>query len=200
MQAFFDRPDTTWRYPERCLHIYALPAAQSPVHGQFAAISGLLEGLPQLARQPSEFLHATVQRLDAFEHEVDTALLGDVLDRAVRSHAAFPVQFAPPVPGTHAVEVWGSPILEWRSLTAAVRAAVTDAGLGSALTPPPVAPHVSIAYCRAAVADSEVAAALKAADRPTSFTVRSLSLVSVDQDRLGSGITFRVLREVELRG
>jgi hypothetical protein len=200
---FFDRPDTHWRAPQRCLHVYALPAEGAGIRTDFEAISSALIGIPSLARQPNQYLHATVQRLDAFEEEVAGGAgiaLADALESAVTAHLPFELEFAPPVAGTHAVEAIGTAGWEWRSLTESVRAAITDVGLASALTPPPAAPHYSVAYCRTAVADREVADALAIVERPSRFTVESLALVSVDKDVEAGGVRFRVLRELPLGG
>jgi 2'-5' RNA ligase len=196
---FFDRPDTRWRLPRECLHVYAIPPRAAVVRREFEAIASALSGIPSLACQPTRYMHATVQRLDAFESEVHVESLADRLELAVAAHVPFELEFAPPTAGTHAVEVIGTAGFEWRSLTTAVRGAITDAGLASTLTPPPDAPHYSVAYCRSVVDDQEVTRALAAVERPSTFTVESLALVSVDKDVEAGGVRFRVLRELPLR-
>lgn len=199
MLPFFDRPDTRWRQPQECLHVYAIPPDAAAVRSEFEAIASALSGIPNLACQPTRYMHATVQRLDAFESEVHVESLADRLALAVAAQVPFELEFAPPTPGTHAVEVIGTAGFEWRSLTTAVRTAIADAGLASTLTPPPAAPHYSVAYCRSVVDDHEVTRALAAVERSSRFTVESLALVSVDKDVEAGGVRFRVLRELPLR-
>lgn len=200
MQRFFDRPDTWWRQPGGCLHLYALPAAGAAVLDDFVDATSALAALPGLGVQPPEYLHATVQRLDAFVHEMTDERWEHAwssLERALAEHPPFELSFSPPRPGTHAVEAVARATDPWDRLGADVRGTLVSAGLGHVLAPAPYAPHYTLAYCVAETPEEEVRAALAGATA-TAFTVDRLSLVSVEQDRDAGVFRFETLSEWRL--
>ncbi|MBC7305809.1 MAG: 2'-5' RNA ligase family protein [Dietzia sp.] len=197
MQRFFDRPDTRWRQPGGCLHLYALPAPGAAILDEFAEAASALEALPGLGAQPTQYMHVTVQRLDAFVHELEDDRWGRAwrsLEEVLAAHRPFELDFAPPRPGTHAVEAVAQATDPWDRLGSAVRGALAATDLGHVLAPPPHAPHYTLAYCVAETGDAEVRAAL-AGTRATSFLVDRLSLVVVEQDRDAGVFRFETLSE-----
>jgi 2'-5' RNA ligase len=197
VQRFFDRPDTHWRQSGSCLHLYALPAPGAVVLDEFAAAASALEALPGLGAQPTQYMHVTVQRLDAFVDELED----DRWERAWRSleevlteHRPFELHFAPPRAGTHAVEAVAKATDPWDRLGSDVRGALVSADLGHVVAPAPYAPHYTLAYCVAETPDEEVRAALAGATA-TTFTVDRLSLVAVEQDRAAGVFRFETLSQ-----
>nr|WP_297429527.1 2'-5' RNA ligase family protein [uncultured Actinotalea sp.] len=202
MQRFFDRPDTHWRQPGGCLHLYALPAPGAAVLEAFTEAASALEALPGLGIQPRRYMHVTVQRLDAFVPENEDERWGRAwqsLEEVLVEHRPFELHFAPPRAGTHAVEAVAQPTDRWDRLGNDVRGALASAGLAHVLAPPPYAPHYTLAYCVADTPDEEVREALAGATA-TSLTVDRLSLVAVDQDRDSGVFRFETLSEWGLGG
>lgn len=201
MQRFFDRPDTRWRHPGGCLHLYALPASDAAVLDAFVDTSSALAAVPGVGAQPPEYLHVTVQRLDAFVHELDDerwAHAWATLEHALAERRPFELRFAPPRPGAHSVEAVAPATEDWHSLGGDVRDALLGADLGHVLTPPPYAPHYTVAYGVAPTPDDEIRAALDGTATTTSLTVDRLSLVAVDQDRDRGIFRFETLSEWRL--
>lgn len=201
MQRFFDRPDTRWREPSGCLHLYALPTERAAARADFTRAAAALAHLPGLGAQPVEYMHVTVQRFDAY-----VADLGDerwqhawrTLGDTLTDHRPFELSFAPPRAGTHAVEAVAEVTDDWSRLGGDIRSAMTSCGLRHALTPAPYAPHYTLAYCVAPTADEDVHAALADAGTTTRLTVDRLCLVSVDQDPDGGVFRFETLKEWRL--
>lgn len=201
MQRFFDRPDTRWREPSGCLHLYALPSERATARADFTRAAAALAHVPGLGAQPVEYMHVTVQRLDAFVADLPDERwqrAWRALEHALEAHRPFELTFAPPRAGTHAVEAVAEVTDEWSRLAGDVRGAVASSGLDHTLTPAPHAPHYTLAYCVAPTDDEAVHAALADAATATRIEVDRLCLVSVDQDPDHGVFRFETLREWRL--
>lgn len=186
MLRFFDLPTTQWTRLTGCLHIYALPAALAPIRREFGEMVAGLDGLPGLGLQPERFMHVTIQRLDSYEPDLASPRwrqLLATLPEVLLEHSPFEVNFAAPGARSHAVEAIGPVTREWTSLLDDIRAVFVQCGLADVLTPPPPAPHFSLAYSLTDLDDEVVAAALAPIARQTSFEVDTVALVAVDQDQ-----------------
>jgi 2'-5' RNA ligase len=203
MRRFFDRDDTKWRKLTGALHFYAVPRPDAPLLRDIARASEALSHLPGLAPQPLEYVHATLQRLDAYADEVGAAVLESVgghLRRRLSTMTPLTVEFDAPRANGHAVEAIGTPTAGWPALVDAIRESARAGGLGEALTAPPYGPHCTIAYCTAATADADVSAALEHAGRPHGLLIDRVSLVAVDQRPAEGVFAFATLRTWGLRG
>jgi 2'-5' RNA ligase len=201
VERFFDRPDTHWRRRTECLHVYAVPSPASSVRKAFDTMASRLSKEPGLGHQPGEHVHMTVQRLDAFRPELDKAALdtlAELLTDAAASIQPFELEFDAPIVTSHAIQAIATTTDSWRHLTAVVRSAVGHAGLADALTEPPSAPHFTLAYATAHRVDDEIAPIVRSVGVPSVAEVRSVCLVSVDQDPERGAFTFVVLQEFPL--
>jgi 2'-5' RNA ligase len=155
-----------------------------------------LRPLAQLGEQPVEYLHMTMQMLDAYEEDLSDELwqraLAD-LGRTVATLPAFTVNFAAPSIEEYAVEAVGQPQAAWSDLVDTLQQVLTRHGLAHTLTAPPYGPHCTVAYCRSAVDDSEVERLLRPVATATSFRVDQVSLVAADQHPDEATYSFRVL-------
>lgn len=198
---FFDQPAASWRSDKGCLHLYVQPAADAPILGDFARMAAQLSGISGLGIQPVEYMHLTLQRFDAFTHDLSDERwrrLLRILPEVLRAHSPFAVTFAPPGPNSHAVEAVGQPSPEWESLLADVRAAVADCGLARALTAPPSAPHYTVAYSIDRTVDAEAESALAPVATATKLAIEQVMLVAVDQDPDAGSFSFERLYEWKL--
>ncbi|MEV7972600.1 2'-5' RNA ligase family protein [Cellulomonas sp. NPDC089187] len=203
MRRFFDRADTQWRMPQDCLHIYALPAPDDPARDDYRRMAAALAQIPGMGDQPVDYMHATVQRYDAFAAELADPRWQDALarmERVAAGYAPLDLVFGSPQVRSHAVEAVGELSAQWTALTAELRTAVSDAGLGSTVTEAPYAPHYTVAYCLAPTPDEVVARALAPVATATSFRVDRLSLVAVTPDQATGSFGFHCLREWKLAG
>ncbi|WP_368498297.1 hypothetical protein [Herbiconiux sp. A18JL235] len=198
MQRFFDRADTEWRRPSGCLHFYALPAEGEQLRRDFRSVSSALSTVPGLGRMPEEYLHVTVQRLDAYADDLDDPEWVSTLDSlgpALGLLPGFEVRFAPPTVRSHAVEAVGGLSLHWSALVATIRQTLADAGLRQTLTASPYAPHYTVSYCIEETDDAVIRHHLSPAAKPTAMGLSSVSLVAVDQDREAGVFRFETIRE-----
>ncbi len=184
MERFFDRPDTHWRRLSGALHFYAMPPAGGELLEVHHRVGEALGGFPGLAVQPDEYVHMTLQRLDAYADEVDAdawaafeARLGDLL----ATREPFTVEYAPAAPHGQAIEAIGRLTLAWRELVDDLRITLTASGFEGLLTPAPYGPHYSHAYCTSTTDDDAVREALRDAGTPTRMTVDKVALVAVHQ-------------------
>lgn len=200
MRRFFDRPDTHW--PSLCgaLHFYALPPAGGTLLAAHDRVGRALGAHPGLAVQPAEYVHMTLQRLDAYRNQLDESWaraerhLAEVLARS----APFRVTFAAPAPHGEAVEAIGEPNPDWERLVGVLRGALTASGLGGLLTPAPYGPHYTSAYCVADTDDQDVVRTLAGVGEPTEFVVDEVALVAVDQHPDEGVFTFETLQRWSL--
>lgn len=200
MKPIFDRVDAKWRRLEGALHFYALPAANDSAVKEFDRSVRPLRSFPGLAVQPREFLHLTLQRLDAYADEIDAATweaLADGVASCLAGIGPFEIDFAPPAVHETAVECVSGGSHGWSAVLAALRAAVAEAGLGRALTDPPTGPHYSLAYSTQPTDSAAVARQLVDPGAPTSIRITSVHLVAVTQ-RADGVFAFVPLREWKL--
>lgn len=197
MQRFFDRTDTHWRRLDRCLHLYALPDPSDDLVGATLNVAGTLRDLDGIGIQPPEFLHVTLQRLDAYEEDLSDDRWQRLLSTAPKVFAARPalkLDFAKPRAMSHAVEAVADGGVKWAALIASIRQLILGSGLPvSTLTPAPVVPHYTVAYCTQERGDGPITAALKRSGTTTSMRIREVSLVSVTQAPDAGIFSFDVL-------
>ncbi|MFT4134932.1 2'-5' RNA ligase family protein [Microbacterium sp.] len=203
MRRFFDRDDTKWRRLDGALHFYVCPPPGDALFAAYEAAARSLEPIEELAVQPAEYLHMTMQRLDAYPDEIGGDAWATALGRIGESVAAlepFDVEFEAPRANTHAVEAVGAPSASWAALLDGLRRAFLSAGLGDVLMAPPYGPHYTVAYCLDDTAAEPVSRALQRAARRSSMRVDRVSLVAVDQRPEQGIFTFDTLREWTLDG
>ena len=198
MQRFFDRQETKWRAMDGCLHIYAFPAHESNIRKTFARMARPLEPFPGLSPQPPEYLHATVQRFDAFLPDLEDdrwKTISSMMPSIVKEHAPFTLNFGKPSVQSHAIEAIAHRAHAWDKLVEDIRRCVETTGLEETLTPAPHAPHLTLAYCTAPTPDSEIERALAPTAVSTRFHVDHVALVSVDQDVNAGVYRFQTITE-----
>lgn len=188
MKNFFASPACDWRRPNGSLHLYLIPDDQ-----QRRELSGLQEQLDwpaYHARQPAEFLHATVLRLPWYEPELE-ASERESLQRAV-THALndvppFTLDFdaleltdygvvmtAPSVAGWHRlVDTLEQGLTDW-----AVRRASVDARFTR-----PSRPHVSLSYGREKAGDADLATTVSRLSVQQRWNVQRAELVAVSMHK-----------------
>lgn len=201
MRRFFDRPDTRWRHLAGALHLYACPVPGSEVHRACSNATAGLRDVPALRAQPPEFVHMTLQRLDAYRDELSPAAWSALvreLGTACAGVEPFEVPFAAPTVQPYAIEAVGGALEPWRGLVSRLRMAITQAGLGQVLTDPPYGPHYTVAYSIDDVADEQVAAALAPVALPSRMRVETVSLVAVHQLPDAGYFAFETLHEWSL--
>lgn len=203
MKPFFNRPDTKWRNLRGALHFYVLPKEDSNVLDVYEHTVQALSGFPGLAVQPAQYVHMTLQRLDAYANEF-TAAQWDAWHESLTSLFAqvepFTVDISAAEPKGHAVEAIGTTVPSWHKIIAGIRESLIDHQLGHFLTEPPFGPHYTVAYCTTTTDDEAVKEALAPVSSDTQFAVEKVSLVAVEQ-RPDDGIfTFDRLHAWQLGG
>lgn len=201
MKRFFDREDTKWKRLHGCLHLYGLPSAEAPVRDAFSRTAARLEQIPGLGVQPVDYLHATVQRFDAFTEDLGSAAWAEFLARLraeLASIEPLELNFAAPFAAEYAVEAVGEPTGQWASLISLVSSAATECGLADQLTEPPYGPHYSLAYCIAETPSEPIASILQQYGEATRFTMDAVALVSVAQSPVTGIFSFEVLESMPL--
>lgn len=197
MERFFHRPDTHWRRLSGALHFYVNPPLDGELIATHHRVGATLERFPGLAVQPGEYVHMTLQRLDAYEDELDPeawAAFERRLGERLAQRGAFTVEYAPATPNGHAVEAMGAPTPAWRELVDDIRDELAAAGFGEVLTPAPYGPHYTHAYCVADTDDDDVRLALReAGEDRTGMLVDEVALVAVDQHPDDGTFTFDTL-------
>lgn len=184
MQRFFDRPDTHWRRLSGALHFYVMPPAGGELLAAHERVCAALAVFPGLTAQPAEYVHMTLQRLDAYMDEVDAdawAGFEGALAARLARRAPFVVDYAPPAPNGQAIEAIGRPTPAWQEVVADIRDALSASGFGGVLTPAPYGPHYTNLYCTSATDDDQVSEVLRGVGEPTRMTVTEVALVAVDQ-------------------
>lgn len=196
MQRFFDLPHAKWRRMDRCLHLYAIPEASSGLLSASENATTALRGIQGIEVQPSEYIHVTLQRLDAYEEEVGAPAWRKLLAEApsvLSRRRSFELAFERPRVMSHAVEAVAEGGLHWARLIADLRQLML-AHLGpGVLVPPPLVPHYSLAYCTEDRSDEPVESALKNTAARTSMKIAEVSLVSVTQAPREGRFSFEVL-------
>ena len=130
MQSFFDRSSSA-RWPKvGRLHIYALPP-DDHVAAMATAYQDLLHirGVSNLSRQPAQWLHMTVERIDYYRDELDAdrlAALRTALHEHVATVPAFELQIGPALVSLHSITLDAVPDQPWRDLRQAVRSAAIE--------------------------------------------------------------------------
>jgi len=198
MKRFFDQPITKWRQLERCLHFYALPVGESTIIEGTRRPAAALGKLPGIGIQPPQYLHVTLQRLDAYEEDLSSPQWRRLLNDApveMRAHESFNLRFEPPKPLSHAIEAVAHGGHEWSSLLTRLRRLTLTAGLPlSTLTPIPPAPHFTLAYCTDDREDEDAVESLNLSGAgPTMMRIEEVALVSVTQRPDAGVFTFDVL-------
>lgn len=205
MKRFFDRPDTHWRNLSGALHVYALPDANSYLVKEARETASWLNGAVELAVQPVDYLHMTIQRLDLYREEIPSEIWDELTNHLAMSVAdieSFDVEYAPATVRAGAIEAVSDENPSWKRLVDAVRESFCNVGLKHALVDPPFGPHYTVAYCvqdTDAQRDDELCQLL--VDAPaTSMRVSSVDLVAVDQSPEEGVFRFSSLMHWPLRG
>jgi len=202
MLPFFDRPDTKWRDLKGCLHFYLVPSIDDPVRDDFGQMVASLHGLPGVGVQPVQYMHVTVQRLNAYIPDRHLPAFADFeqsLQSVFASIPSFELSFSKPEIRREAVEAISNPNQSWEQIVGILRSELMAAGLTDFLEAIPFAPHYSLAYGTKHSDDALTAAALEFVAKSTSFWVNKVHLVAVDQDPESGIFSFQTLREWELK-
>ncbi|AZA13112.1 hypothetical protein ACFPVT_00100 [Corynebacterium choanae] len=200
MQRFFGTPSTEWDHLDGQLHVYHVPAADSPLSRAMADTAAQLAAIDSIAIQPVPYFHATIQLLDWNLHtvsqsQVDTLI--DTLHQATATVAALDLTFAAPVIRPYAVETVATVTRQWDQLVTTVRNACT--AVGCVLPAAPYGAHMSLAYGIAEGPDSAIDQAMTPSGFPVSHTIDDLHLVSVTQNRAAGVFEFDQLARFTLR-
>lgn len=201
MQRFFDLPHARWRRMDRCLHLYAIPEQASDLLAATSTTAAALSNIRGIEVQPSQFVHVTLQRFDAYEEDLTTSSWQALLDDAPQVFAKrqpFELSFAKPRAMSHAVEAVAEGGLEWATLIAGIRTTVLRHLPARALTPPPLVPHYTVAYCTQDRTDEPVTSALTDTARRTRMRIGEVSLVSVTQSPEQGTFSFDILERWSL--
>ncbi|WP_341947123.1 2'-5' RNA ligase family protein [Microbacterium sp. LWH11-1.2] len=196
MQRFFDLPHAQWRRMDRCLHLYAIPEPSSELLSASDEAIAALREIQGIEVQPPEFVHVTLQRLDAYEEDLRAPAWRKLLAAApsVLSHRrTFELAFEKPRAMSHAVEAVAEGGVHWARLIADIRQMVLAHLPDGVLVPPPLVPHYSLAYCTEDRSDEPVESALKPTATRTRMRVAEVSLVSVTQAPREGRFSFDVL-------
>ncbi|MFB6724849.1 2'-5' RNA ligase family protein [Kribbella sp. NPDC056345] len=188
------------------LHVYVVAPEQvrqyvDDYHAMMRRHTGLI------SVQPREFLHVTVQLLEAHADDVsaaDIAALGAALRAELENLPTFELTLGPPVIGVHSLGLRSSGIVP--AFTELVRH--TRAAAEKILGPQALhdggalqRPHASLGYGLADGDSDPLIGELNALnfDRdPVRFTVDQVELLAVDQDATAGVYTWSKLNEIEL--
>ena len=154
-----------------------------------------LNGAVELAVQPVDYLHMTIQRLDLYREEIPAEIWDELTNHLAMSVAdieSFDVEYAPATVRAGAIEAVSDENPSWKGLVDAVRESFCNVGLK----------HALVAYCvqdTDAQRDDELCQLL--VDAPaTSMRVSSVDLVAVDQSPEEGVFRFSSLMHWPLRG
>lgn len=197
MLPFFDRADTKWPQLTDCLHFYIAPERGDPIRDQFARMTAGLRNRRGIGPQPAEFLHVTVQRLNAYVLDLANPdfpppeAIGDLCART----PSFELRFTAPTIQREAIEAISPPNPQWQRMVEGIGEVFVSSGAANFLEAPPFAPHYSLAYCTAPVDDEPVRAIVERDAAATSFWARRLLLVGVTQNRRSGVFSFRTIHQ-----
>ncbi|HEV3361997.1 MAG TPA: 2'-5' RNA ligase family protein [Pseudonocardiaceae bacterium] len=182
MKDFFGLGEARWRRSDGRLHCYIVPPA--PVRELAAQYQQVMRQHEIVSVQPPEWLHMTVQSIDRHRGEIDDGVvteLAEVLTARMTAIAPFPVTVGPAMVGVHVVSLFvPPPATALRKLMITTRDAVAEVLGGDAVPPisPRWAPHISLAYGRAAGSSDPLIRAVKDAWlAPVTFSVDAMHLV-----------------------
>ncbi|WEV64265.1 2'-5' RNA ligase family protein [Bifidobacterium sp. ESL0732] len=205
MRRFFDQPVTRWRNPKGALHVYALPKPDSDLVNDARRADQVLKDVPQLAIQPLDYLHMTLQRLDLYRSDLDDKqwerLLTE-LESRITELDAFGIDFVKPQVRQTAVEVVGKERVKWQQLVDSIREAFKGSGLGSAVMEPPFGPHYTLAYCvqdADKATDSQIQRKLDEVSVETNMHINQVWLVEVTESPKEGVFSFDRLAKWSLR-
>lgn len=184
MKDFFATPACDWRRTEGSLHLYLIPD-----DGQRRELSGLQERLDWSslhARQPPEFLHATVLRLPWYEPELDPAereSLQRAMKLALNDVPPFTLDFDTLELTDYGVVVSAPAAAGWDRLVRALEQGLAETEVdrpsqGSSFSRP-FGPHVSLSYGRDNAEDAHLAAAVSQLSVRQRWNVEQVELVAV---------------------
>lgn len=201
MRRFFGRPDTRWRHQDGALHLYALPEHDKKLIQTVSNVDDMLRLFPQVAIQPLDYIHMTLQRLDLYRDEIEDdqwEFLTNQLGIGIGRLQSFQEGFIQPCVHCAAVEVVGKSRGEWQILVDCIREAFRASGLSIALTDQPFGPHYTLAYCvrdTDKATDRRIQHELDQVSTETCMCIKRVWLVSVCQSPQEGVFRFRRLMQ-----
>lgn len=188
MRDFFATPACDWRRPDGSLHLYLLPEDEH--RAELARLQDSLPWPDLHARQPADFLHATVLRLPWYLPELDEQQLTAVqaaVAQALSAAPPFVLDFDTVALTDFGVAVSAPSTQGWENLLDSLEAALGRCDVKSvqpgAGFSRPSGPHVSLSYGRADAAADELADVVATMSVRQSWSVRRLELLSVRMRR-----------------
>lgn len=189
MRDFFATPACDWRRDDGSLHLYVVPDV-----AQRAELAGLQDRLswPRgQARQPAEFLHATVLRLPWFRDELSPQELASIqhtVGRAAAGVPAFELDFDTLDLLEFGVVVSASPTPGWdllvNTLEESLRAREGNKDAAQSLwMGRPFGPHASLSYGREDAPDGELTGVVNTLSVRQRWAVRRVELLSVSMHK-----------------
>ncbi len=157
MKDFFTAKTDPWDDPSGQLHAYLLPGKD--FIDWAIPILNRLGGCANLAVQPEEALHVTVQRIphmrgDLSDHQIRHLL--DATAHAVSSLKPWTMDFSSPEVTCDSVLCFGEPVDKFHIVADAVRGAACDVlGSHACHYSAPPRPHITLAYAHGDADDAE---------------------------------------------
>lgn len=188
MRDFFATAACDWRRPDGSLHVYLIP--DDDYRDELARVQEQLPWPRLHARQPPEFLHATVLRSPWYEPELDPGERDSIRQRIARELTnlpAFSLEFDTLQLTDHGVVLAASPTPGWDRLIAALHQGLAGIDVRTPGDSPgftrPFGPHVSLSYGREHAEDDEIAEVVSQLRVRQEWNVQRVELVAVDMDR-----------------
>ncbi len=188
MKDFFATPACDWRRSDGSLHLYLVPDDEQ--RRELASVQDRLPWPAYHARQPAEFLHATLLRLPWYVPELEATELESIrraVTLALRDTPPCTLDFDALELGDYGVVMTAPSVAGWRRLIDALEqglapGAVRELPAGAGFTHP-CGPHVSLSYGREEAMDADLARTVSRLSVRQRWNVQQAELVAVSMHR-----------------